>query len=54
MGSDRAELDAYEYFDDTKLVPFVAEAMEPADVNHDLNVVFNTYSDGKNVSRLPS
>ncbi|PWN97912.1 multi copper oxidase [Tilletiopsis washingtonensis] len=48
MGSDRAELEAYEYFDDTKLVPFVAEAMEPADVNHDLNVVFNTYSDGKN------
>lgn len=48
VGSDRPTLDAYDMFDDTQLVPSAVEPMVPADVSHDLNVFFTTYSDGKN------
>jgi iron transport multicopper oxidase len=48
MGSDRATVDAYSYFDDTALVPVVPMPMVEADFRHDLSFEFNTYRDGKN------
>lgn len=45
---DETVMDEYAYFDDLALVPSVPEPLEPADVSHDFNVVFNTYADGKN------
>ena len=48
MGAGKAELETYEMFDDTKLVPFVPMEMSMPDMSHDLNVFFTTYSDGKN------
>ncbi len=40
--------DEFPYFDDTAFVPVIALPMVPADVVHNLSVVFDTYSDGKN------
>ncbi|KAE8212202.1 hypothetical protein CF327_g4124 [Tilletia walkeri] len=48
MGSDRPFVDEYTYFDDTKLVPVEGEGMADPDTSIDLNVSFDTYSDGQN------
>jgi iron transport multicopper oxidase len=38
----------YPEFEELDLVPVVAETFAPADVSFDLNVNFDTYSDGTN------
>lgn len=40
--------DEFPYFDDLRLTPVLQEAMAPADVVHNLTVVFDTYADGQN------
>ena len=40
--------DEFPYFDDLRLPPVLQEAMAPADVVHNLTVVFDTYADGQN------
>lgn len=50
----------FPYFDDLRFAPIQQEAMAPADVVHNLTVVFDTYADGENhasfngVSCVPS
>ncbi|PWN46548.1 putative iron transport multicopper oxidase [Violaceomyces palustris] len=46
-GEDKV-MDEYAYFDDTLMVPLDVEPLVEADVSHEMNFNFDTYSDGKN------
>lgn len=46
-GDDKV-MDEYAYFDDTKLVPAVAEPLVEADISHKMDIWFDTFADGKN------
>nr|UOP57150.1 putative iron transport multicopper oxidase [Thecaphora frezii] len=51
FGEDKV-MSEYAYFDDTLLVPAVAEPMLPSDVQQSFDVVFDTYADGENYASM--
>ncbi|EPQ32175.1 uncharacterized protein PFL1_00372 [Pseudozyma flocculosa PF-1] len=51
FGEDKV-LDEYAYFDDTLLVPAEAESMGAPDLEHEFDVVFDTYADGENYAAM--